>query len=193
MAEACSKWAGHGQLLRKLPGKCLSRPETMSETGRSRIILAPADLETPLLGLACSTASLEGLNQLAIRSDAAESGTEAGHVDGRGLFRQGVNPCVLGCVGAPVVVYRAALPEPPDQFHCLFEQLHSHIQRRPAVSQDVLCLWLPDLWILVHGEPQRGVGVLMPMHLAIAFITYNALVRTAPVPRQERPGARLRS
>jgi hypothetical protein len=56
-----------------------------------------------------------------------------------------------------------------------------------------LFLWLPDLWILVHGEPLRGVGVLMLMHLAIAFITYNALVRINPVPRQERPKARIRS
>lgn len=44
-----------------------------------------------------------------------------------------------------------------------------------------LFLWLPDLWILVHGEPVRAVGVLMLMHLAIAFITYNALVRIAPI------------
>jgi hypothetical protein len=43
-----------------------------------------------------------------------------------------------------------------------------------------LVLWLPDLWILVHGEPIRGVGVLMLMHLAIALITYPALVRLAP-------------
>jgi hypothetical protein len=44
-----------------------------------------------------------------------------------------------------------------------------------------LVLWLPDLWILAHGEPIRGVGVLMTMHLAIAFITYNTLVHIAPV------------
>jgi len=44
-----------------------------------------------------------------------------------------------------------------------------------------LVLWLPDLWILVHGEPIRGVGVLMLMHLAIAFITYNSLVHLAPI------------
>jgi len=43
-----------------------------------------------------------------------------------------------------------------------------------------LVLWLPDLWILAHGEPIRGVGVLMLMHLAIAFVTYPALVRLAP-------------
>jgi hypothetical protein len=31
-------------------------------------------------------------------------------------------------------------------------------------------LWLPDLWILVHGEPIRRVGILRLMHLSIAFI-----------------------
>ena len=50
-----------------------------------------------------------------------------------------------------------------------------------------LVLWLPDLWILAHGEPIRGVGVLMLMHLAIALITYPALVHLAPV---NSPGRR---
>lgn len=54
-----------------------------------------------------------------------------------------------------------------------------------------LLLWAPDLWILVHGEPLRGVGVLMLMHLAIAFITYNALVRIDPASRPEHLGRRL--
>jgi hypothetical protein len=49
-----------------------------------------------------------------------------------------------------------------------------------------LVLWLPDLWILVHGEPIRGVGVLMLMHLSIAFITYNTLVRVAPLGRSNK-------
>lgn len=50
-----------------------------------------------------------------------------------------------------------------------------------------LFLWLPDLWILAHGEPVHGVGVLMVMHLAIAFITYNTLVRLAPVADLDEP------
>jgi hypothetical protein len=56
-----------------------------------------------------------------------------------------------------------------------------------------LVLWLPDLWILVHGEPIRGVGVLALMHLAIAFITYNSLVRLAPtgVPTESPRNGRL--
>lgn len=44
-----------------------------------------------------------------------------------------------------------------------------------------LVLWLPDLWILYQGEPAKAVGVLMVMHLAIAIVTYNLLVRVAPV------------
>jgi hypothetical protein len=47
-----------------------------------------------------------------------------------------------------------------------------------------LVLWLPDLWILWQGQPGRAVAVLMAMHLAIALVTYNALVRLAPVHRR---------
>jgi hypothetical protein len=45
-----------------------------------------------------------------------------------------------------------------------------------------LFLWLPDLWIWWKGQPARAVAVLMTMHLAIALVTYNALIRLAPVP-----------
>jgi hypothetical protein len=44
-----------------------------------------------------------------------------------------------------------------------------------------LVLWLPDLYILVTGQPPKAVAVLMVMHLAIALVTYNSLVRIAPV------------
>jgi hypothetical protein len=44
-----------------------------------------------------------------------------------------------------------------------------------------LVLWLPDLYILVKGQPPRAVAVLIVMHLAIAVVTYNCLVRIAPV------------
>jgi hypothetical protein len=44
-------------------------------------------------------------------------------------------------------------------------------------------LWLPDLYILAKGQPFRAVGVLMLMHLAIALVTYNALVHLAPAAR----------
>ena len=44
-----------------------------------------------------------------------------------------------------------------------------------------LVLWLPDLYILVNGQPPKAVAVLMVLHLAIAVVTYNCLVRIAPV------------
>jgi hypothetical protein len=44
-----------------------------------------------------------------------------------------------------------------------------------------LVLWLPDVYILYLGESPRGVAVLMVMHLAIAVVTYNCLVRIAKV------------
>jgi hypothetical protein len=44
-----------------------------------------------------------------------------------------------------------------------------------------LVLWLPDVYILASGQPGKAVGFLFVMHLAIALVTYNALVRIAPV------------
>jgi hypothetical protein len=47
-----------------------------------------------------------------------------------------------------------------------------------------LVLLLPDLYILHQGQPGKAVAVLMVMHLAIAVVTYNAMVRIAPVTPQ---------
>jgi hypothetical protein len=47
-------------------------------------------------------------------------------------------------------------------------------------------LFLPDLYILKQGQPAKAVAVLMCMHLAIALVTYNALVRLAPVRTRRR-------
>jgi hypothetical protein len=43
-----------------------------------------------------------------------------------------------------------------------------------------LVLWLPDAYILYRGQPVDAVAVLFVMHLAIALVTYNLLVRLAP-------------
>jgi len=51
-----------------------------------------------------------------------------------------------------------------------------------------LVLWLPDLYILHGGAPAKAVAVLMLMHLAIALVTYNLLVRLAPI--RSEPGVR---
>lgn len=45
-------------------------------------------------------------------------------------------------------------------------------------------LLLPDLYILANGQPARAVVFLMLMHLAIALVTYNALVYLAPATRK---------
>lgn len=50
-----------------------------------------------------------------------------------------------------------------------------------------LVLWLPDIYILAMGQPANAVAVLFVMHLAIAVVTYNALVRLAPVRKLRRP------
>src|SRR5271170_866433 len=43
-----------------------------------------------------------------------------------------------------------------------------------------LVLLVPDAWIWLHGESGTAVFVLVWMHLAIALVTYNSLVRIAP-------------
>jgi len=52
-----------------------------------------------------------------------------------------------------------------------------------------LVLFLPDIYILAKGQPPRAVAVLLCMHLAIALVTYNALVRLAPVRRRRHNAA----
>jgi hypothetical protein len=44
-----------------------------------------------------------------------------------------------------------------------------------------IVLWLPDVYILVKGQPGDAVAVLFLMHLAIALVTYNLLVHLAPL------------
>jgi len=51
-----------------------------------------------------------------------------------------------------------------------------------------LVLLLPDLYLLIKGQPIKAVAVLVAMHLAIGLVTYNALVHLAPI-RRRRVGA----
>lgn len=80
---------------------------------------------------------------------------------------------VIACVAWPVTVFISSEPR------WLFFRM--------AIAV-TLVLWLPDVWILIHGQPGRAVAVLMVMHLVIALVTYNALVRLAPPSR--RPSGR---
>lgn len=79
---------------------------------------------------------------------------------------------VIACVAWPVVTRVTSAPR--------------WVFLRLAVLV-TLVLWLPDLWILYKGQPADAVGVLMVMHLAIALVTYNLLVRLAPVGPAQRP------
>jgi hypothetical protein len=52
-----------------------------------------------------------------------------------------------------------------------------------------LVLWLPDVYILALGAPPRAVAFLFLMHLAIALVTYNCLVRIAKTRPLASPSA----
>jgi hypothetical protein len=71
---------------------------------------------------------------------------------------------VIACLAWPVVTRISSAPR------WLF------LRMAIAVT---LVLWLPDVYILVGGAPGKAVAVLFVMHLAIAVVTYNALVRIA--------------
>jgi hypothetical protein len=78
---------------------------------------------------------------------------------------------VIACVAWPVVTRISSAPR------WLFFRLAIVV---------TLVLFLPDLYILKQGQPAKAVAVLMCMHLAIALVTYNALVRLAPVRPRRR-------
>ena len=81
---------------------------------------------------------------------------------------------VIACVAWPVVVRLSSAPR------WLFFRLAIVV---------TLVLLAPDAWILYRGAPGKAVAVLVVMHLAIAVVTYNALVHLAP-PRPGSTGGR---
>jgi hypothetical protein len=81
---------------------------------------------------------------------------------------------IIACVAWPVVTRISSAPR------WLFFRLAIVV---------TLVLFLPDLYILKQGQPARAVAVLMCMHLAIALVTYNALVHLAPVRTRRVRGA----
>jgi hypothetical protein len=83
---------------------------------------------------------------------------------------------VIACVAWPIVTRITSTPR------WLFFRM--------AVAVTVVLL-LPDVYLLVKGQPGKGVIVLMTMHLAIALVTYNALVHLSPSrgPRVAASGA----
>jgi hypothetical protein len=84
---------------------------------------------------------------------------------------------VIACVGWPVVTRISSAPR--WLFLC-------------AAVAVTLVLWLPDVYILALGQPPKAVAVLFVMHLAIAVVTYNCLVRlaaTRPIAASRTPMA----
>jgi hypothetical protein len=73
---------------------------------------------------------------------------------------------VIACLAWPIVTRISSAPR------WLFFRL--------AIAV-TLVLFLPDLYVLKQGQPAKAVAILICMHLAIAVVTYNALVRLAPV------------
>ena len=73
---------------------------------------------------------------------------------------------IFACIGWPVVTRISSAPK------WLFLRMAAVV---------TLVLFLPDLWIYMNGAPAKAVLVLLAMHVAIAVVTYSALVRIAPV------------
>lgn len=80
---------------------------------------------------------------------------------------------IIACLAWPIVTRISSVPR------WLFFRLAILV---------TLALWLPDLWILLRGAPVKAVAVLVVMHLAIALVTYNALVHIAKIEPAARPG-----
>ena len=78
---------------------------------------------------------------------------------------------IIACAGWPVVARITSRPK------WLFLRL---------AIVTTLVLFLPDIYIWFAGQPFKAVLVLMCMHVAIAYVTYQSLVVLAPVRRQRR-------
>jgi len=75
---------------------------------------------------------------------------------------------VGACIGWPIVILISSAPR--------------WVYFRLAIIV-TLVLFLPDVYILYLGQPAIAVGILIVMHIAIALVTYNAMVHLAPTRR----------
>jgi len=73
---------------------------------------------------------------------------------------------IIACIGWPIVARMTSDPR--------------WVFFRLAILVTIVLL-LPDLYIWMKGQPADAVLFLVLMHLAIAVITYNLLVRVAPI------------
>jgi len=82
---------------------------------------------------------------------------------------------VIACVGWPLVTRLTSQPR------------RLFLQAAIAIT---IVLLAPDAYIWHNGASGEAVFVLVWMHVAIAIITYNALVHLAPVRRARRDATR---
>jgi hypothetical protein len=75
---------------------------------------------------------------------------------------------VIGAAGWPVITHISSAPR----------WLYGWLTVLISVA-----LFLPDLWLLIRGQPLTAVVVLMAMHVAIAVIICSTMVLVAPVRR----------
>jgi hypothetical protein len=130
----------------------------------SRVVLATL---VALVGSLAADAVLVGIAKAAVPSL-----REYGHFAFADYAKLTIVGVIIACLAWPVVTRISSAPR------WLFFRL--------AIAV-TLVLLLPDVYIWHQGQPAKGVVVLMCMHLAIAVVTYNALVRLAPV-RRRPPG-----
>jgi hypothetical protein len=79
---------------------------------------------------------------------------------------------VIACAGWPLVTRVTSQPR------------RLFLQAAIAIT---IILLAPDAYIWHNGASGKAVFVLVWMHVAIAVVTYNALVHLAPVGRARRP------
>jgi hypothetical protein len=149
-------------------------PSTITDRVRSLSRFDPAPRHRPPRAVVvaavtalCVAASLLA-DELLVRAGTAVFPATRGYVHFQ--FGDYAKLTVIGIViaglGWPIVTRLTS--EPRWVFRCL------------AIAVTAVLL-LPDLYIWLLGQPGRAVLVLVAMHLAIGLITYNLLVRLAPV------------
>jgi Family of unknown function (DUF6069) len=131
---------------------------THRQPSTARVVMATV---VSLVGSVAVDAALVAMGEAAFPST-----KDYGHFRFSDYSKLTIIGVIIACVAWPVVTRISSAPR------WLFFRLAIVV---------TLVLFLPDLYILKQGQPAKAVAVLMCMHLAIALVTYNALVHLAPV------------
>jgi hypothetical protein len=131
---------------------------THRQPSAARVVLATV---VSLVGSLAADAAIASVGQAVFPSTKGY-----GHFQFSDYSKLTVIGVIIACAAWPIVTRMSSAPR------WLFFRLAIVV---------TLVLLLPDLYILHQGQPAKAVAVLMVMHLAIALVTYNALVHLAPV------------